>query len=401
MARQPTERDLRLEGALDQAATVGPTALWCVEDSPTMADRLRVALTLEQCWHAVPGGTARSALESVRALLQWTGLDLVGVAARHNQPPPAAWTPKVEVRMLPLPRHALYESWHYLRQPKVQRATGDVDVIHATGVAVPPKSAPLVVTVHDLAFLHEPSHFTRHGLRFFKRALALTLRDADLVVVPSDATRDDCLANGFEASRVRVVPWGIDVAPAKADDVDAARRRYGLNRPYLLWTGTIEPRKNLPTLIRAYARLDPEADLVLVGPQGWNENLDRLIAPVRSRVKVLGFVTPDELRSLYAGAEVFCFPSLREGFGLPVLEAMAEGTAVVTSAGTSTAEIGGDAVELVDPTDEQALAGAIGGLLADRERAAALGDAGVRRAQAFTWERTARLLERTYREVAA
>ncbi len=373
----------------------------CVRDSPLVADGLRVALTLEQCWHAVPGGTASSALESTRALLQWTGLSLVGVAARHAEPPPPAWTPNIDVHMLPLPRHALYESWHYLRWPKVQRATGDVDVIHATGVAVPPKSAPLVVTVHDLAFLHEPRHFTRHGLRFFNRATVLTRRDADLVLVPSEATREDCVANGFEPDRLRVVPWGVEIAPATDEQIAAARARHGLDGRYVLWTGTIEPRKNLPRLLEAFAQVDTEATLVLVGPHGWNENLDRLIAPVRSRVKVLGFLPRDELRPLYAGASLFCFPSLREGFGLPVLEAMAEGTPVITSAGTSTAEVGGDAVVLVDPTDVNALADAMARLLGDPGRAAALGRAGSARAAAYTWERTARLLEGAYREVAA
>lgn len=366
-----------------------------------MTDALRVALTLEQCWHAVPGGTARAALESARALRHHTDLDLIGVAARHAGPPPAAWSPTIPVAMLPLPRVALYEAWHYARSPKVQRATGTVDVIHATGVAVPPKSAPLVVTVHDLAFLHEPSHFTRHGLRFFRRALHLTRRHADVVVVPSQATRDDCVANDIDADRVRVVPWGIDLARATQQQVDATRARRSLAETYVLWAGTIEPRKNLSTLLHAFARVDRDAQLVLVGPQGWNEDLDRLIAPVRSRVHVLGFVPPDELAPLYAGAAAFCYPSLREGFGLPVLEAMAQGTAVVTSSGTATAEVGGDAVVLIDPLDVDALAGAMNQLLGEPRRARTLGEAGRQRAETFSWERTAQALAGVYREVTS
>src|SRR6478736_4944076 len=113
---------------------------------------LRVAVTLEQCWRAV--------LESVRALQSHSDLDLVGVSARHAGPPPAAWTPTIPVAALPLPRLALYEAWHWLRRPPVERATGPVDVIHATGMAMPPASAPIVVTVHDLAFVRDPSQFT-------------------------------------------------------------------------------------------------------------------------------------------------------------------------------------------------------------------------------------------------
>ena len=150
-------------------------------------------MTLEQCWHAVPGGTASSVLETLNAFQAEgdTGVDIVGVAARHNAPPPAPWTPPVPVAHLRLPRIALYEAWHGLRRPRVQSATGPVDVVHATTLAIPPRSAPLVVTVHDLAFLHAPEHFTRHGMRFFRRGLTLARRDADLVLCPSRSTWDE------------------------------------------------------------------------------------------------------------------------------------------------------------------------------------------------------------------
>lgn len=363
-----------------------------------MGDGLRVAFTLEQCWHSVPGGTARSAIETARALERHTDVDLIGIAAHHGHPPPEAWAPPIPVEMLPLPRLALYESWHYARAPKVERVTGPVDVIHVTGGAIPPRSVPLVVTVHDLAFLHDESHFTRHGLRFFKRATELARRDASIVLAPSQATADDCVANGFDADRVRVVPWGIDVEAADAERVAAARSKYGIDGPFVLWTGTIEPRKNLGTLLRAFVDVDRDVELVLVGPRGWNEDLDALLAPVRSRVRVLGFVDPAELAPLYAAAEVFCYPSVREGFGLPVLEAMAQGTPVVTSTDTSTAEVGGDAVVLVSPTDPEAIGAAIDELLRDPVRARDLGAAGLARAETYTWERTASMVAAAYRD---
>jgi glycosyltransferase involved in cell wall biosynthesis len=303
--------------------------------------------------------------------------------------------------MVPLPRLALYEAWHYLRRPSVQRATGDVDVVHATGMAIPPKTAPLVATLHDLAFLHEPSHFTKHGLRFFHRSVKLMRRDADVVVVPSQATLEDCVAHGFDPARLRLVPLGVHQHRVGSDDVEAVRRRHGLDRPYLLWVGTVEPRKNLPTLLRAFAAADPaDLDLVLVGQQGWNEDLDRLVAPVAGRVKVVGFVDGDDLHALYAGARLFCLPSLREGFGFPVLEAMTQGTPVITSRGTSTAEVAGDAAVLVEPTDVDGLAEAIRALAGDPVRSAELGELGRRRASTFTWEHNAELLFRAYREVA-
>jgi glycosyltransferase involved in cell wall biosynthesis len=373
-----------------------------VGNSLAVERRPRVAVTLEQCWHRIPGGTAQAALESVRALEARGSVDQVGVSAWHRHPPDAPWRPPLPVRSLPLPRRALYEAWHRARWPSVERATGPVDVIHATGMAVPPPSAPLVVTVHDLAFLRDRSRATRHGMAFFTRSMELARRDATLVIAPSEATIADCRANGFDPSRLRLVPWGIDPRPATDAEVATVRGRYRLWGRYVLFAGTIEPRKNLPRLLDAFARLDrPDVQLVLAGPQGWNEDLTARMAPIRERLAPVGFVTPDDLRALYAGADVVCYPSIEEGFGLPVLEAMAQGTAVVTSATTSTAEVGGDAAVLIEPTDVAAIADALRALLDDPDRRAVLGAAGRRRAsEVFPWSATAAALEAVYREAA-
>ena len=324
--------------------------------------------------------------------------DVVGVAAAHRRPPPVPWAPPFEVRSLPLPRIALYESWHRLRAPKVERATGPVDVVHATAFPTPPRTAPLVLTIHDLAWLQDPSHFTLRGLRFFRRGFELARRDADLVVCPSEATRADCERHGVAPQRIRVVPLGVDSRRASPDDVAAAARRYGLGRPYVLWAGTIEPRKNLRGLLAAYRQLDADVDLVLVGPKGWNEDLDALLGAERSRVHVLGFVPAPDLPPLYAGAAAFCFPSFMEGFGFPVLEAMAQGTPVVTSAGTSTQELAEGAGILVDPRDPASIAAGLAEALTGGRREA-LAAAGKLRAEEYTWERTGRMLVGAYREV--
>lgn len=359
---------------------------------------VRVAMTLEQCWHRVPGGTAIAALGHARELAA-AGIDAVGVAASHRAPPPAPWTPPIPVRHLRLPRTALYESWRRFRRPQVQRATGPVDVIHATTFAIPPRSAPLVVTVHDLAFVHDPAHFTKHGVAFFTDGMRTTLDEADVVVCPSRATIDDCVANGFDPDRMRLVPLGVDASPAT--DTAGVKVKYGLRRPYVLWVGTIEPRKNLPRLIEAFTLVDnPDVDLILVGPRGWNESVRPLVARARGRVKTLGFVPHDDLAGLYAGARVFCFPSLLEGFGFPVLEAMAQGTPVVTSRATSTEEIAGEAALLVDPRDPSDIARAIRSILEDEAVAARLGADGRKRAAEYTWARSASALAAVYREVA-
>lgn len=363
----------------------------------------RVAITLEQCWHSVPGGTARAALGSVAALQRWTDLDLIGVSARHRSAPPAPWSPTIAVAQLKLPRLALYEAWHRLRWPGVERATGAVDVIHATGMAMPPATAPIVVTVHDLAFLRDPSQFTRRGVSFFHRAIELAKRDARIVICPSRATLDDCIDHGFDPSRLRLVPWGVDGRVATESERSGMRARFGIKGRFILWAGTIEPRKNLPTLLAAFEGVrDPDVTLVLAGPDGWREDLEQHIARLGARVHRVGFVDPVTLAALQAEAEVFCFPSRQEGFGLPVLEAMAQGTAVITSAGTSTEEVVGECGVVVDPDDVVQLRRAIDRLLSDDDERARLGLAGLERARSdFSWERTALSLQRVYDEAVA
>ena len=355
-----------------------------------------MAVTVEQCWHEVPGGTARATLDAAAAVAERGEVEQVGVAARHRNPPPDAWRPPMPVSHLPLPRLALYEAWHRLRWPPVQRATGPIDVVHATAHVAAPASAPLVVTVHDLHFLHEPGHFTKRGNGVFRRFLDLARAEATLVVCPSEATRADCEAAGIDAARLRIVPWGVRPAVLPAGAPDAVRARYELDRPFVLFCGTIEPRKNVARLVDAVRSLGrPDLDLVLVGPPGWDDQIDP-----QPGVRPLGFVPEEDRDALYAAADVVCYPSLREGFGLPVLEAMARGAAVVTSAGTATAEVAGDAAVLVDPLDVDAIAGGLARVLDDADLAARLRAAGPERAATFTWDRTAAALVAAYREAA-
>ena len=230
---------------------------------------MRVAVPLEQCWHDVPGGTARSALDLAGALDERADVEVIGVAARHAHPPADPWRPTVPVAHLRLPRRLLYETWHGLRWPRVESVTGPIDVCHAVGGAVPATRAPLVVTVHDLAFLHHPEMFTGQGRRFFRRLLSLVRSEAAQVQVPSQATLEDCVAAGIERARLRLVPWGVHVHDVGPDEVAGVRRRFGLEGPYVVFVGTREPRKNLAGLLRAWALLDrPDVRLVLIGPRG-------------------------------------------------------------------------------------------------------------------------------------
>ena len=342
---------------------------------------LRAAMTLEQLWHRVPGGTAVAALSLARALAARSDVEVVGVAARHRGTDPVPAAPPVPVKQLPLPRLVLYESWHRLRRPAVQLATGPVHVIHATTLALPPPRAPLVLTVHDLAWRRFPEMFTRRGVGFFERGLALARNDAALVLCSSRATLCDCRGAGFEDSRLRLVPLGVDSRRVDAAEVSRVRARYGLERPF--------------------AGLRRELDLALAGPRGWHEDLGSLIARAPRGIRPLGYVPQEDLAPLHAGAEVFCFPSLMEGFGLPVLEAMAQGTPVVTSRGTSTEEIAEGAGVLVDPRDSDSIRAGLEQALDDDQLRSRLRAAGLRRAAAYRWEKTAELVVAAYREAAA
>jgi glycosyltransferase involved in cell wall biosynthesis len=295
----------------------------------------------------------------------------------------------------------LYWSWHLARWPTVERATGPVDLVHATGYAIPPRTVPLVVTLHDLAWRRDKRMFTRNGVRFFNSALHCVVEEADLVLCPSRATMADCEAAGIGPERLRHVPWGMTAVDVADEEVDAVRRRFGITGRYVLSVGTLEPRKNLPRLLEAFARL-PQDDvtLVVVGPDGWGETLAGRAEPLRHRLRLTGFVPRSQLAPLYRGAAVVAYPSLWEGYGLPVAEALGAGAPVVTSAGTATEElVAGGAGIAVDPTDVDAIAGAISQVLDDDELAESLRKAGRERAAVTTWEDTAALTIAAYEEV--
>jgi glycosyltransferase involved in cell wall biosynthesis len=364
---------------------------------------VRVAVVLEQCWHRVPGGTARAALEQVRAVAATRRVDQIGVSARHLRPAPAEWRPVIPVRALPMPRKVLYESWNRLRWPGVEQATGRVDLVHATGYAVPRRTCPLVVTLHDLAWRRDPGTFTANGVQFFEGALTRTRDDADLVLCPSNATRDDAAAAGIEQARLRVIPWGMAGRPASDEAVTRARARHGLTGRYILSVGTLEPRKNLPRLLAAMRHV-PHDDVVLavVGPGGWGDALGPEADRLGDRVKLLGFVPHDDLPALYRAASVVAYPSLWEGYGLPVAEALAQGAPVVTSQGTATEElVTGGAGIAVDPYDVEAIAAAIVSVLDDFDYSERLRSAALARAAEYTWEATAAQTVAAYEFAAA
>ena len=281
-----------------------------------------------------------------------------------------------------------------------------VDVFHGmdhVGIPLVGRSGKYVVTVHDVIPLILPETFTPRHRLVVRLALARVRRKADLVVVPSHAVKRDVVRRvGFPEARVVVTPEGCEPRFRPVRSEAALREvaaRYDLPPRYVLAVGTLEPRKNLTTLLEAFARLrrngevDADLRLVLAGARGWLD--EPIFATVRSlgledAVRFTGFVDDDDLPAVYSGAALFVFPSLHEGFGLPLLEAMACGVPVVTSNVSSMPEVAGDAATLVDPRDGEGLSAAIARLLRDEALRGRLREAGIARARQFSWEATAR-----------
>lgn len=346
-------------------------------------------MTVDQLWGRGPDGTATYVSEVARALAARDDVDL-SVLTSHRIGRPSMELPAVPV-------HHVRTGRRGARPP----APPGVDVVHATTLAALPSAprAPLVVTVHDLAFLDEPE--VDEDLR---HALDLVRDGQDVVVVPSAATAAACIDQGVDPDRVRVVHHGVRVPEVSRAEMVAFQESRGLDRPYVLWCGTFAARKNVATLLEAYRVLtaeDPWLDLVLVGPLGWGgappEVAEQLERTPPGRVHLLGRLTEADLHRAYAGARVFCFPSTVEGFGLPVLEALAHGVPVVTSAGTPMAELGpSGAVLLADPHAPQDIARAIA--TAADGRHAELAAGAREQASRFTWERSAAEHVLAYRE---
>lgn len=239
--------------------------------------------------------------------------------------------------------------------------------------------------------MHSPERFTSHGVKVMTRGLE-RCRSADLIMCPTEVTRGELIDVGFAADTIRVVPWGVNAAAGDAAFAEHALRAHSLPDEFVLFVGTVEPRKNLAALTAATAMID--MPLIVAGTQGWGD----VAVPPAADIRFLGHVSADVLSALYMTASVFAYPSLHEGFGLPVLEAMAHGAPVVTSRGTATEEVAGGAAVLVDPADVESIAA---GLRAALDEAPELVRRGTKRAAACSWETTAERTVECYREVVA
>lgn len=300
------------------------------------------------------------------------------------------WPAKVERRRITAPR-----LWTHGRL-SLEMATRSPDLLFVPAHVIPLAHPRAVVMIHDLGYLHYPDHHPPRQRRMLDISTRWSARAAAAIIVPSEITRRDLIDRyGTSPEKIRVIHHGVDdrFRTVPWDDQMRVQAGYGLMCPYLLAVGTIHPRKNLPTLARAVKTLagtGRDLDLVLVGQDGWMaDQVHRSIDAIGlgDRVKSLDYVPASDLPALYAGAACFVQPSLFEGFGMPVVEAMAAGAPVVCSSSSALPEIAGDGAVFFDPRYHEQLATAIERILSDDDHRRRLVERGLARSNGFSWTR--------------
>jgi glycosyltransferase involved in cell wall biosynthesis len=307
---------------------------------------------------------------------------------------PVPGTSKIDARV---PVRVLNYAWHRLEWPPVEMLAGRADVIHAAHpLLIPARAGVRAITVHDLDFLDHPERTSAEIRRDYPELVPSHAKRADLVVTNSRQTAAQATDRlGVRSDRLVICRPGAPSWPRRTEPASIGP---------ILFVGTIEPRKNLDVLFRAYARVlagrPGVPPLVLAGrtvPQSAGILAPLNEAPLAGHVRYLGYVDEEARRRLFDEASMLVMPSLEEGFGLPALEAMAAGVPVIASRRGALPEVVGDAGTLVDPLDDVAFAAAIDALIADPQRRRAHADAGVLRAREFTWDESAARLLAAYR----
>jgi glycosyltransferase involved in cell wall biosynthesis len=361
---------------------------------------VRIAAHVDQVFFDVPGGVGTYVRNLIPALAtRDPSLEIRLFHARFEPAPePEPWMTAFPVEEVQASIRSLYPRWNMLGRPALPAPIRSAELVHATSAsAVPPAGDDqrLIVTVHDLAFERYPGMFPRTWRAMYRMGMRAAVRRADAILTPSRHTAEDVLSRTkVDPAKLHVVPLAA-APPAREVEVADALGRLKVRAPYLLFVGTIEPRKNLVRLVRAYRRVAatglPHA-LVLAGPLGWqHEALMRELAlEGPGEIVMTGALDPGDLDAVLRAADTFVYPSLYEGFGLPVLEAMARGVPAIVSNTSSLPEVTGDAALGVDPRSIREIAAAIETLCTDVDLAERLAAAGRLRAERFSWDETAR-----------
>ncbi|MBU0676660.1 MAG: glycosyltransferase family 4 protein [Verrucomicrobia bacterium] len=306
------------------------------------------------------------------------------------------------------PGRIVQKSWKTVGFPPFNWFSGSADVYHFPNFIRPPlTSGRSVVTIHDVAFLRFPEMIEEKNLRYLTAQIRKTAAKADAIITVSQFTANEVRELlDVDIGRITAIHSGLsaNMTPPSADHIQFVRHKYGLDSPYLLTVGTLEPRKNIPFLIDVFERLEGfDGELVIAGMYGWK--YDPIVARMQNAAKArkirhLDFVDDDDLPSLYAGAELFVFPSTYEGFGFPPLESMACGTPAVAGKASSLPEILESAAVLIDEFDADSWAVRIKNLLESPSEITTLKAEGFAHARGFTWEAAARKTWEVYRSLS-
>lgn len=353
------------------------------------------------------GGIGRYTRELVRALISEDSsnqyqLFSARIPGSYPVPDPLPINPYVTYKPAPISELWLYRLWYRARLPlPVQWVTGKLDLFHSPDFVLPPVSGgiPTLLTVHDLSFVHYPEVYLEPLVSYLNSVVPWSVERATHVLADSMATKEDLLSLwGVSEEKVTVLYSGVSerFRPVKdRQKIEAIRNKYGIGeRPYVLAVGTVQPRKNYQMLIRSFKGVADQFPhkLVFAGGKGWM--VEEMTAEVQrqslqDRVTFIGFVDDEDLPALYSGATLLTFPSLYEGFGLPILEAMACGLPVLISDASCLPEVGGEAAVQLSPGDEAGWTRTVAELLGDEKRLQELTAAGFEQARKFTWEQAA------------
>jgi len=372
---------------------------------------IRVGLDYTAAVHQ-SAGIGRYTREMVKALAaSSTQLDYrLFVADASKVARPVLPGPNFSWRPTRLTERWLARLWYRLRLPLwIENWTGPLDLFHAPDFVLPPvkPGTRTLVTIHDLSFIREPDTIMPGMTAHLNKWVPHSVKQADHVIAVSEATRQDLIElYQTPPEKISVLYHGVtpDFKPVtEPRQLAAIRHKYGLGeQPFILSVGTIQPRKNYQRLVQALARLDSSMALVIVGSKGWNyEHVFKEVAKfdLVERVHFLGFVADADLPMLYNAASLFVYPSLYEGFGLPVLEAMACGIPVVASNQSALPEVVGEAGLLIDPRDVEAIAAAMSRILSEPALRHHLAQIGLKQAAKFAWPDMAAKLLNLYQKI--